>query len=197
MITGLPSVFDPRWYVADLRKPTPFEWVLFLVAVLILVAIIGLGAKYPEYQYNILFVVPLSLACAMVFAFLPFQAEIAWQWFKAGGTAAVFGVCLWQLVPYARANYFDRIRSGEAIIASLLQENASKSDEIKRLQQTISKLGNTNNVSSTKAQAARESIEQAQKDLGPINNKITTVIDIAKAAEIADGPTCKRFARQL
>jgi hypothetical protein len=61
----------------------------------------AIGWFRDESQFNVLFLTLLSLACAMVFVYLPFAATIDVGWFKAGGAAAIFGVVMWLTVPFA------------------------------------------------------------------------------------------------
>ena len=83
------------------RRLERFDYIMFAVAVwfLLLILIVGL---WGDVQYNIIYLVCLSLACAMVFAYLPFVAELNAGWFRASGAAAIYAVCMWQTLPFAK-----------------------------------------------------------------------------------------------
>jgi hypothetical protein len=194
----IPALINPRLYAAsDLRKTTLFEWVVFLVAVLILIAILGLGAKYDTLQFNILFLVILSLSCAMVFAFLPFHAEITWLWFKAGGTAAVFGLCMWQVVPYATANHQGVIQSLNETTDRLDSTLKERDTELQKLRSLIAEFKTSRDVSSVKSQTAKELLVTAGSTIGVIVSLLDTAIALAAAGvDNKDGPTCNLRAGQ-
>ena len=63
----------------------------------------------------VVFFVVLALAVAMVFAYLPFQANLGWPWFRASGTAAVFGFVLWLSMNFATAQRLDTTAASAAM----------------------------------------------------------------------------------
>src|SRR5437868_14080825 len=82
--------------------PEASEAAKFFIAVGFLLLLMWLGWYRDDAQFNVLFLTLLSLACAMVFVYLPFAATIDAGWFKAGGAAAVFGVIMWLTVAFAQ-----------------------------------------------------------------------------------------------
>jgi hypothetical protein len=114
------------------KGPRVNDYVMFFAALTILAVVMWFGFVREELQYNVIFAIALSLACAMVIAFLPFTANFGVQWFRATGSAAVFAVCLWQTVPFARdtttANFKFKIQSQGRVIESALTtlSNATK-----------------------------------------------------------------------
>lgn len=95
----------------------------FFIAVGFLLLLMGFGWFRDDAQYNVLFLTLLSLACAMVFVYLPFAASIDIGWFKAGGAAAVFGVVMWLNVPFAqdikKTDFKRTIETQNSLIAEL------------------------------------------------------------------------------
>jgi hypothetical protein len=108
-----------------LKPPRVNDYLMFSAALAILGVVMWFGFIREELQYNVIFAIALSLACAMVIAFLPFTANFGVQWFRATGSAAVFAVCLWQTVPFAKDtttnNYKFKIESQNKVIDSTLR----------------------------------------------------------------------------
>ena len=139
-----------------------FDYIMFVVAVwfLLLILIVGL---WDDVQYNIIYLVCLSLACAMVFAYLPFVAELNAGWFRASGAAAIYAVCMWQTLPFAKEitqqNFRKKIESANSLVASLQAQAIKKDEEIGLLRGTLSSLSATNADTSSSEKVLMQSIE--------------------------------------
>jgi hypothetical protein len=69
---------------------------MFVVGVVLLAILLFASFDYPSVQYNIIWMVVLSLSVAIVMAFLPFSAEFTIpSWAKFGGSAAVLIGCMY------------------------------------------------------------------------------------------------------
>lgn len=84
------SLFPKQLTATDLR-----EIPMFALGVILLAIMLYSSWHYPSLQYNIVWMVVLSLNVAIVVAFLPFSAEFNIPgWAKFGGSAAVLIGCL-------------------------------------------------------------------------------------------------------
>jgi hypothetical protein len=159
-----------------------FDYIMFVVAVwfLLLILIVGL---WDDVQYNVIYLVCLSLACAMVFAYLPFAAELNAGWFKAGGAAAIFAVCMWQTLPFARViaqqNLHKKIESANNLVDFLQAQAKKKDEELAILRGTLSTLSATNADSSSLEKALTQSIE------GSLGATVTSQSALKSAKEFA------------
>src|SRR3954470_13533411 len=107
---------------ADTRQvsATPFNYLIFIVAVLFLLLILAAGFWDYTVQRNILYLVVLALSSSMVFAFLPFDASFAYRdLFKAGGTAAIFGFCLYITTDFTAKDYITQKVNADSQITNL------------------------------------------------------------------------------
>jgi hypothetical protein len=144
------------------RRLERFDYTMFAVAVwfLLLILIVGL---WGDVQYNIIYLVCLSLACAMVFAYLPFVAELNAGWFRASGAAAIYAVCMWQTLPFAKEitqqNFRKKIESANNLVESLQTQARKKNEELGMLRGTLLRLSATNADSGSLPKALTQSIE--------------------------------------
>ena len=91
------------------RQPTIDNNWLFGCSVAILLVILGLGFMRESLQYNLLFLMTLSLGVSAFMAFLPLAVTLELQWIKAGGSAAILVFLASQFVPYAKEEAVRRV----------------------------------------------------------------------------------------
>jgi hypothetical protein len=99
----------------------------------------------------------------MVFAYLPFVAELNAGWFRASGAAAIYAVCMWQTLPFAKEvtqqNFRKKIESANNLVDSLQAQAIKKDEELGMLRGTLSSLSAANADSSSSAKVLTQSIE--------------------------------------
>lgn len=109
------------------------EWMLFVSAVLLVFFITGCATFAPALQDNIVILISLSLACAMVFAFIPSSISFVSKRVKAGGAAAIFALCVSLVVPYAKAHFQSKIESRDYTIAELQRKLTASQSSVEGL----------------------------------------------------------------
>ncbi|MBY5801533.1 hypothetical protein [Rhizobium leguminosarum] len=181
---------------------------MFLFAVVVLVAILSAGYWQKDLQYNLMFLISLSLSCAIVFAFLPFSAEVGLEgWLKASGTAAIFAVCLWQTVPFAKEMLKDsRVLEQKVRDIELAKIDVSGKDELIKQKDTELAQLRTALEKATGGQSTVEGnrylIEQnltsAMNALAATRQNMESAMNSAKAAQsnYSDSRTCSLRASQ-
>jgi hypothetical protein len=171
------------------------DYIMFVVAVwfLLLILIVGL---WDDVQYNIIYLVCLSLACAMVFAYLPFVAELNAGWFKAGGAAAIFAVCMWQTLPFAREftqqKFHKKMESANNLVEFLQAQAKKRDEELGRLRGSLSSLSAANADSSSFAKVLTQSIEGSLGAAMISQSALQSAKEFATAAKDnkSDAETC-------
>ena len=176
-----------------------FDHLMFALAVALLLIIIGLGWSNNDLQFNMMFLVTLSLACAIVIAYLPFSAEVnLGGWLRAGGAAGVFAACMWVTIPVASRVIDQKGQGLNDIIARQAAELERREKEVTRLQSTIAELRSTADAAGRDAKAweiARGNIEGAIASSGSIKKNLE---EIAKwtngsASNWADARSCANY----
>jgi hypothetical protein len=181
---------------------------MFLFAVAVLVIILVAGSIRDNLQYNLMFLIALSLSCSIVFAFLPFSAEVGIEgWLKAGGTAAIFAVCLWQTVPFAKEmlksdhdrqqKIFDRSLADDELKAknSLL---ADKERQLGELRAAVARLKAEQPGGSALSEVSKQNFQSMRSALGKIKESLSRSQEFARAARdnYSDSKTCSLRASQ-
>ena len=157
---------------------------IFLVAILFLSVILFAGFKVEAIQRNVLYLVVLSLSCAMVFAFLPFDSRVETSGFlKAGGTAAVFAFCLYIVTNFTEKGYL------------AYKENADR--QISILNDTLNNRDNlidTLRISAEKDKTAQQACSTMQEQISSIVSQTEQVLD-SLSADLAEGVQYSSAAR--
>jgi hypothetical protein len=174
------------------------DYIVFSVAVLFLVAILAAGFIEETIQRNVLYLVVLSLSCAMVFAFLSYDARFAYKTiFRAGGTAAVFAFRLYITTNFTEKGYLDYKRSADGQITSLKGIIDNKDKELENLRALVR--GNPNTGScSAQTKAVGEIIAQVGSTLKSLQDDINEGIQFSSAARdnYSDSRTCSMRGSQ-
>jgi len=92
---------------------------IFILGCFLLIVILTAGYFRDDIQYNIIWLVVLSLNVAMLFAFLPFSANVDVGWFKAGGTAAILAVCLFKSMDVAERGLAKQLNVRDELVQRL------------------------------------------------------------------------------
>jgi len=159
------------------------DLIVFIVAVLFLIAILLAGFKVETIQSNILYLVVLSLACAMVFAFLPFDASVNHQGFiRAGGTAAIFAFCLYVVTGFTEKNYLANKASADSQITALQKILASKESELTGLRQISQTAESNGNACSNSNSLIQSSLNQILPTLNALASDIAEGVQYSSAA---------------
>ena len=180
------------------QPPRVNDYLMFLAALAILVTILWLGYSRESLQYNIIFSIALSLSCAIVIAFIPFTAQFAIQgWFRATGAAAIFAVCVWQTVPFAKevikANYENTINTQNTTIATLNTTIKSLTEELGQARKVAANPGSAEAKASLKL-----ALGQASQNLTAMSSRFAAGIALVKAAQSnsSDAGTCSLRSKQ-
>jgi hypothetical protein len=134
--------------------------VLFLSAVLGLIAIASAGYIRPTLQSNVLFLVILAMLVAAFFAFLPMSADVNInKSVQFTGSAAVFCWIVWFTVPTAQeiAKY-DLLHENE-----IIEFNTSKAAD---LAATLEKTSDLLRMLETTMDRAKSGADKAKEELG-------------------------------
>lgn len=184
------------------RSREKFDYLMFTLAIAILFVILGLGWAKDGLQYNILYLMCLSLGCAIVFAYLPFFAELNVEWFRAGGAAAIFAVCMWQTLPFAKdivkSNYDTKLKTSADTISSLNTSLSSKENEIIQLRDYVQSSVNRNSECATANSSTRKLLEDASIAGTAARAALERGQTLAAAAQsnYSDSKTCSLRASQ-
>ncbi|QIO58726.1 hypothetical protein ELI20_01120 [Rhizobium ruizarguesonis] len=182
--------------------------VMFLFAVIVLIAILGAGYWRDDLQYNLMFLISLSLSCSIVFAFLPFSAEVGLEgWLKAGGTAAIFAVCLWQTVPFAKEMLKDNrvleqklhdIELAKIDVKGKEDLIKQKDQELNQLRSALEKATGQQGMTENNIRLIEQNINSANNALATISPSLVNAMNSAKAAQsnYSDSKTCSLRASQ-
>ncbi|WP_155765438.1 hypothetical protein [Mesorhizobium erdmanii] len=179
--------FDPE------KSLGGFDYIIFFVAILFLSVILFAGFKDPTVQSNILYLVVLSLSCSMVFAFLPFDARFEYKsLFKAGGTAAVFGFCLYIVTNFTGHEYIENKRRADDQITALQGIIKDKDSEIQSLRDSASKLSSGDDSKKSQIESIKIFVDQASTSAKNLHDDISEGIQFSSAARdnSSDSRTC-------
>jgi hypothetical protein len=166
---------------------------IFCVAVIFLCAILYAGLQVETIQRNILYLVVLSLSCAMVFAFLPFDARYEHgAIFKAGGTAAVFAFCLYMVTNFTEKNYLDNKVRADEQITSLRDSLTAKEKEVGALRSAVSNAQSTSGASKLSMDQINQTLKQMMEVISLMKADINEGVQYSSAARdnSSDSSTC-------
>jgi hypothetical protein len=166
---------------------------IFCVAILFLSAILYAGLQVETIQRNILYLVVLSLSCAMVFAFLPFDARFEHSAiFKAGGTAAVFAFCLYMVTSFTEKNYLDYKVQADQQITSLRESLTAKEKEVEALRSALSNAQSASGASKSSLDQIDRTLKQMMEIFSSMKADINEGIQYSSAARdnSSDSRTC-------
>jgi hypothetical protein len=181
---------------------------MFLFAVFVLIGILIAGSWRDDLQYNMMFLIALSLTCSIVFAFLPFSAEVGLDgWLRASGTAAIFAVCLWQTVPFAKDMLkADHDRQQKVLEKQLAQVDlaekdkliAEKDKQLGELRVALEKAKSPQQGNSPQLDLVRQNLVSMSATTSNISKALAEAQNFTRAAQsnYSDSRTCSLRASQ-
>ena len=172
---------------------TRFDYLIFVVAVCFLLIILLAGFIDSTIQTNILYLVVVSLSSSMVFAFLPFDATFHYrELFKAGGTAAVFGFCLYIVTSFTANDYMSKKNNADIQINNLQQSLKDRDKEIELLRSATSKMNTSTNSTSQSMETLSRLLGDLTASIKALRGDINEAIQFSSAARdnSSDARTC-------
>jgi hypothetical protein len=166
---------------------------IFFVAVFFLSTILFAGFEVEEIQRNILYLVVLSLSCAMVFAFLPYDSRVETSGFlKAGGTAAVFAFCLYMVTNFTEKGYLKYKENADLQISILNDTLSSREKLIDTLRSAAEKNINAQQACSAMQEQISSIVAQTGSALDSLSTDIAEGVQYSSAARdnSSDARTC-------
>ncbi|TBY82342.1 hypothetical protein [Rhizobium leguminosarum] len=179
--------------LTDERDHKLLDYVIFAVATIFLAAILFVGIKDETAERNVLYLVVLSLSCAMVFAFLPFDARFAYRSiFRASGTAAIFAFSLYITTHFAEKGYLDAKRNADLQISNLQAIIEGKDTELATLRAAIRESGSQADYTQAKQDAEKKILEQINSTIQSLSDDLAEGIQYSSAARdnSSDSRTC-------
>jgi hypothetical protein len=175
------------------KKLRLFDYVVFGVAVFLLAVILYVG-KEGEAKENILYLVALSLATSMTFAFLPFDANFEYKGlFRAGGTAAIFGFSLYIVTSFTEHGFATQKKSSDAQITAL-SELLKEKDKLISIIQEANKVTVINSGEECKKRISYiiAALQPAVNSLDLLKSDVAEGIQFSSAARdnSSDSRTC-------
>ena len=156
---------------------------IFCVAVLFLCGILYAGFMVETIQRNILYLVAISLSCAMVFAFLPFDAKFEHSAiFKAGGTAAIFAFCLYIVTNFTEKNYLDYKLSADQQLSSLRESLAAKEKEVDALRDAVRNAQSESGASKVASDQISQTLKQLVDIVSSLKSDVNEGVQFSSAA---------------
>ncbi len=139
------------------------------------------------------------MSCSMAFAFLPYDARFEYKTiFRAGGTAAIFGFCLFMTMTFTEKDYIEKKLSADSQISSLEEIIAAKDLELENLRNLVSKTGSAAEQSAVRASTAKDLVQQIELLLQSIHADTDEGLQYSSAARdnSSDAATCSKRGSQ-